>query len=404
MNTAQSSDILKLNSAAQFSNISFLAELSCACPVFVLTVAYTATVQLTGVSGAGTTPQLRELTAAADAEILAHGRARCLPGGVPSNPTGAPGPSIITRTTFDLLPNLPYICVDAGLKTAPDVPGLIHLDGAAPAQDVTSGQALGKDVTQASRLFRAGLKLGQELGQKYQAGHYLILAESVPGGTTTALGLLLALGLNAEKRVSSSMPDNAHTLKLAVVEAGLKASGRGKGDFAGDPLAGVAALGDPMQPAVAGIALAASAYCPVLLGGGTQMAAVLALAAALYQQPPTELDTEIGQDWREAARFEKIGLATTRWVSNDPTADLVGLGQEIEARFGPLNSPYYATNLDFTSSRYAPMRLYEQGYVKEGVGAGAAALAAMLNANFTANTLLPYIERAYERLCLQIVS
>lgn len=389
-------DLLELNLVARLDK-RFITEVAKRQPVFVLTVAYSATVQLAGLSGAGTTPELRELTAAADAEILAYGRARCLPGGVPSNPTGAPGPSIITRAAFQRLPGLIYLCVDAGLKIGADVPGLIHLEGAGPAQDVITGQALGPDATRAHTLFAAGLKLGAELGQQYGPSRYVILAESVPGGTTTALGLLLALGLDAEKRVSSSMPDNAHSLKLAAVEAGLKAAGHSKGDFVHEPLAGVAALGDPMQPAVAGIALAASAYCPVLLGGGTQMAAVLALAAALRRSPPLELAQQVG-----VADFSRIGLATTRWVSADPTADLAGLGEEIEQHFGPLNSPYFAANLDFGSSRYPPMQLYEAGYVKEGVGAGAAALAAMLGANLTAAQFLPEIERVYEELCLGI--
>jgi uncharacterized protein (TIGR00303 family) len=383
-----------LNGAAHRPD-DFLGELARRQPVFVLSVAYSATVQLPGVSGAGTTPELRELTATADAEILAHGRALCLSGGVPSNPTGAPGPSIITRAAFELLPQLTYVCVDAGLKLKADVLGLIRLEGAGEAADVTTGQALGPDKARAQQLFEAGLKLGAELGSRYASSHYLILAESVPGGTTTALGLLLALGLDAEKRVSSSMPDNAHQLKLAAVEAGFKAIDRKKGDFVAEPLAGVGALGDPMQPAVAGMALAASTYCPVLLGGGTQMVAVLALAAALHRQPPAGLENQI-----QSARFDRIGVATTRWVSADPTADLTGLGEEIEQRFGPLHSPYFAANLDFSSSRYPPMRLYEQGYVKEGVGAGAAALATLLHTKLSAAELLPYYEQVYERLVL----
>ncbi|MEI6045583.1 MAG: TIGR00303 family protein [Chloroflexota bacterium] len=389
--------ILKLNLPAQQGH--FIQELATRQPVFVLTVAYSATVQLPGVSGAGTTAELRELTAAADAEILAHGMARCLPGGVPSNPTGAPGPSIITRAAFDLLPELTYLCVDAGLKINADVPSLIRLDGAGPSAEVTTGQALGADATRASRLFEASLKLGTTLGQRYGKSHYLILAESVPGGTTTALGLLLALGLDAESRVSSSMPDNAHNLRLEAVETGLKAIGRRKGDFANNPLAGAAALGDSMQPVVAGLALAASAYCPVLLAGGTQMAAVLALAAALHQQPPAGLEKFLSKD----NHFSNIGLATTRWVSADPTADLVGLGQEIEQRFGPLASPYFSANLNFGLSRYVPMQLYEEGYVKEGVGAGGAAIAAMLGRQLSATELLPPIERVYERIVLGFI-
>jgi uncharacterized protein (TIGR00303 family) len=367
----------------------FIQQVTARRPVFVLTVAYSATVTLPGVSGAGTTHELRELTAAADAEILAHGQARCLPGGVPSNPTGAPGPSIITRAAFDLLPDLPYICVDAGLKIAADVPGIIKLSGANPAAAVTTGQALGATLDRAQQLFEAGLVLGEKLGQQYADEGYLILAESVPGGTTTALGLLLGLGLSAENRVSSSMPDNSHNLKLRAVQSGLAAVGATKGTFINNPLGAVQTLGDPMQPAVAGLALGAAAYCPVALGGGTQMAAVLALAGALAQnQPMNEVNPE------------NLAVITTRWVSADPTADLAGLCAEIADRYNLSSVSCLSANLDFSASRYEPMRLYEQGYVKEGVGAGAAAFAVMLARQVSAADLLPDIERVYEKLVL----
>jgi uncharacterized protein (TIGR00303 family) len=367
----------------------FIQQVAARRPVFVLTVAYSATVTLPGVSGAGTTHELRELTAAADAEILAHGQARCLPGGVPSNPTGAPGPSIITRAAFDLLPDLPYICVDAGLKIAADVPGIIKLSGANPAAAVTTGQALGATLDRAQQLFESGLVLGEKLGQQYADEGYLILAESVPGGTTTALGLLLGLGLSAENRVSSSMPDNSHNLKLRAVQTGLAAVGATKGTFINNPLGAAQTLGDPMQPAVAGLALGAAAYCPVALGGGTQMAAVLALAGALAQnQPMNEVNPE------------NLAVITTRWVSADPTADLAGLCAEIADRYNLSGVSCLSANLDFSASRYEPMSLYEQGYVKEGVGAGAAAFAAMLARQISAADLLPDIERVYEKLVL----
>ncbi|HEX2915107.1 MAG TPA: TIGR00303 family protein [Chloroflexia bacterium] len=364
-------------------------------PLFALTVAYTGTVQLPGVSGAGINAEMRELTAPADAEIMAHGRARCLPNGVPSNPTGAPGPSIITRAAFDLLPAMPFICVDAGLKIKADVPDLFTLEGAGPALPLDSGKALGKNEDRALQLFLSGWEAGERLGRKQAKEGYLILAESVPGGTTTALGLLLALGLDAEQRVSSSMPENAHGLKLQAALGGLKAAGGAKGSFAERPLMAVAAVGDPMQPAVTGMALAASAYCPVVLGGGTQMAAVVALLAALRRYPPAGLQEKL-----QKARPENIALVTTRWVSADPTADLAGLGAEIEQRFGIQSIPYLSANLDFSYASYPPMRLYEEGYVKEGVGAGAAAFAAMLALEQSAAELLPHIERVYRRIVL----
>lgn len=375
--------------------IQFINSIINRAPVFVLIVAYTETVQLPGLSGAGVSPELRELTAQADAEILYHGRALCLASSVPSAPTGTPGPSIITRAVFDLLPGLDYVCVDAGLKTPPVLPGVVFPDGAGPAKAVITGQALGSDAARAIRLFRAGWQIGERLGRGQTDNGYLLLAESVPGGTTTALGVLLGLGLDAERRVSSSMPGpNVHELKLEAVRAGFEAAGKGKGTFAHNPLGATASLGDPMQPVVAGMALAASRFCPVALGGGTQMAAVLALAAALRQFPPSNLaDLDF-----EAINFERIAVVTTGWVANDGASDLAGLAAGIEKRYGPLGSPYLAARLDFSPTRYPPLRPYEAGYVKEGVGAGAAAFAAMLATGYSAPDLLGPIEAVYERL------
>ena len=373
----------------------FIDSINNRAPFFALTVAYTDTVQLPGISGAGVSEELRELTAQADAEILYHGKALCLPGGVPSNPTGTPGPSIITRAAFDLLPGCGYVCVDAGLKTPPQMPGVISPPGAGPARAITTGQALGQDEKRAAQLFTSGWQIGDQLGRTNAANGYLLLAESVPGGTTTALGLLLGLGINAERRVSSSMPGNtAHELKLEAVRSGFAAAGKTKGAFVRNPLSAAASLGDPMQPVVAGMALAASKYLPVVLAGGTQMAAVLALAAALSR---SEGDTLSGVDFT-GVNFENIALVTTGWVANDPSSDLAGLAVEIEECFGPLGSAYLATNLNFAASTVPAMRLYEAGFVKEGVGAGAAAFAAMLAVNLSAQEFLPAIEAACRKL------
>jgi len=56
--------------------------------------------------------------------------------------------------------------------------------------------------------------------------------------------------------------------------------------------------------------------------------------------------------------------------------------------------------LDFTSSRFSGLKAYEAGVVKEGVGAGGAAIAAMLKSNgsITKGTLLSEVETNYEKL------
>ena len=68
-----------------------------------------------------------------------------------------------------------------------------------------------------------------------KAVDYLVIGESIPGGTTTALGVLSALGVKAEGKVSSTLPENPHSLKAETVKAGLKAAGESFGSLAKDP-------------------------------------------------------------------------------------------------------------------------------------------------------------------------
>jgi NaMN:DMB phosphoribosyltransferase len=87
-----------------------------------------------------------------------------------------------------------------------------------------------------------------------------------------------------------------------------------------------------------------------------------------------------------------VAIATTRWVLTDPTADLPGL-------VAPLGTyPVLGTALSFARSRYPALRRYEEFLVKEGVGAGGAAVAATLAAGVTPGQLRRAAERVYERL------
>lgn len=338
-------------------------------PRFICTVAHTETAEIDGLSGAGATAELRRLTAAADTEALFHGRPLCMDG-VPSNPNGAPGPVIITLAGLRMA-GIGSTVVDAGLRVKPDAPTIqvAYRWG----ESIVTGRA----VPHASALFEQGLALADELSSE---ADYLVLAESVPGGTTTALALLCGLGIDARGRVSSSMPDNAHPLKTAVTQAALDAAGLTGVAGERPALDVAAAVGDPMQPFVAGLALGAHRRLPVLLGGGSQMAAVLALILAVARERGEPLD------------LGRLGIATTGWVAHDPTADLAGL----VAAIGDV--PVFASDLDFSVSRHPPLRRYEQFLVKEGVGAGAAAIVAAFRTGATASELLTAIETVYEQI------
>jgi NaMN:DMB phosphoribosyltransferase len=165
--------------------------------------------------------------------------------------------------------------VDLGCPIAAAVPHLRlpGLESAGPARCLSTGQAL--DPNRVAAL----LQRGRHWGWDWNPAEPLLLAECVPGGTSTALAVLEGLGVGAGGLVSGSLRQPAHGLKAALVRRGLAAAGlarpgAGAGNGSGaDPLAVLAAVGDPMQALAAGLVGAAAASgATVLLAGGSQMA------------------------------------------------------------------------------------------------------------------------------------
>ncbi|HHP7230317.1 MAG TPA: nicotinate mononucleotide-dependent phosphoribosyltransferase CobT [Xenococcaceae cyanobacterium] len=326
---------------------------------------FTATGLIPRISAAGATPQEREYTAIADAEFLATG-GRVPPQHPLPNLMAGISPVVLTRAVVESL-KLPTYLFNAGLLHPPTVK-TIDLGGVA-ANCVTSGCAMSLDTVK--QLFQQGLQWGEKLAKTTD---YLIIGECVVGGTTTALSLLTGLGIEARGMVNSSHPCCNHQQKWSIVEQGLKQAGLWQYLGKVAPLDLVAAVGDPMQIVAAGMAIAASRHGGVLLAGGTQMLAVYALVKVLSQQ------------LRLAANIEEIVVGTTRWVAEDPTGNTVQLARTISG------VTLLATGLNFTASKYSGFRTYEQGYVKEGVGAGGCAIAAYLKQGITSIELLTVIE------------
>jgi uncharacterized protein (TIGR00303 family) len=334
-------------------------------PVFACILGFTATGIIPGISAAGATPESRQYTAIADAEFLATGQNISFP--LPPLVAGA-SPVLISRAVV-AGQDIPIHIFNAGLPTPPTVP---HIDlGGKSANCLSTGQALPLMI--AKHLWQQGLTWGEKLAQQ---GAYVILSECVVGGTTTALAVLTALGIEAQNRVNSSHPICNHTQKWELVQSGIqKLKARElRHDSISDPFEIVAAVGDPMQIMVAAMAIAASRNAGVLLAGGTQMLAVYALARA------------IAHKYNLVWEPERIVVGTTRWVAEDATGDTVGLAETIG------DVPLLATQLSFASSQFPQLRAYEQGFVKEGVGAGGAAIAASLYQNWTQADLLSSIE------------
>ena len=329
----------------------------------VVAAGTTATAAIDGISAAGADPELRVHTPSADLEIVASGRP-APESPVPVSPTGCPTPAVVTRAVRELLgpETLPVEFLDAGL-VAPTAAATRDVD-ASPGGDVREPEP----VPEAATVFDRARALAPELAAPGGGGDSegggdgdsegggdgepteLLVAETIPGGTTTGLGVLTALGERAA--VSSSLPANPIERKRRVVDEALAASGLEPGDAAGDPTEAVRLAGDPVLAAVAGLIVGcAEAEIDVTLAGGTQLAAAAALA-------------------RHAGVDRPLPLATTSLVADDPTADLPALADDLDLRLA-------AADPGFGESDHPAMAAYARGEAKEGVGMGGAlALAA----------------------------
>jgi uncharacterized protein (TIGR00303 family) len=367
----------------------WLEQYRCHMPLFACVLGFTETGLIPGISAAGCTPEDRKYTACADAEFLYYGASYKAQYPLPPLTAGA-SPVLISRAVVESL-NIPVYVFNAGLSQIPSIP-LIDLGGS-PARCLSTGTAM--DLTTVHNLFKQGLLWGDRLADKNKSG-YLILSECVVGGTTTALAILTGLGINARGKVNSSHPVCNHEQKWRVVQQGLGKMDKGdKGDkglpdsAVIDPLELVAAVGDPMQVVVAGMTIAASHRCGVMLAGGTQMLAVYALINA------------IAQTYRLSWQPTAVVVGTTRWVAEDPTGDTVNLALSLGKNTTYPNSqtpPLLATSLSFANSSYPQLQAYERGFVKEGVGAGAACIAANLSQNWQEQQLLAAIEVQIQQL------
>lgn len=332
-----------------------------ATPISVLLVlAGTATAQVEGISAAGATAESRLYTALADAELLLYGPSAKRDWPLPPLNAGV-SPALISRVAAEWLGLKPLVAA-VGLPLSPQFPHL-RFESAenGPAACLSSGRAM--DYKRVESLWERGLSFGQRLKEP------LLLAECVPGGTTTAQAVLTGLGLSVADLISGSGRKPPIALKQTIVEKGL-----GSACFRRlpSPQMLLAAVGDPFQPLAAGVVIGAvQAGQPVFLAGGSQMVAVLALALANEDLAGREL------------LASGVSLATTAWLANESVstkggrAALDDLIDKTMDHFG-VKIKGVASGLRFEKSRHSRLRDFELGFVKEGVGAGALAFLAQL--------------------------
>jgi len=329
-------------------------------PLFLCVLSNTDTCRIPNISAAGATTELNDYTPAGDAEIVVYGSTRSVPE-LPMKPDGAPTPAVMTRAALQLT-GIPYLFVNAGLRVVPDVPA-IDL-GALPGRDIRYGAA----VPDANAIYESATQIGMQLGK---LSDFITIGESIPGGTTTALGILTALG--HDYGVSSSYMNNPLDIKREAVRQGIDASGLTTDKARADPLRAIAAIGDPMMPAVAGLIHGMASSGPrIVLAGGTQMIAVFTIL--------THLGIDTGG----------ISIATTKYVAQDRSIDF-------DAVIRDLGCTIHVVDPGFAGSRMAGLRKYEAGEVKEGVGAGGAMYTAGM-LGVTQSEMLGAVEAVYEEL------
>jgi len=335
-------------------------------PTFAVVIGNTETAKIPGVSAAGAVPEITDFTPAADVELLHYGRCKCIDG-VPVTPTGIPTPGIITMSALQLCP-MPQFAINGGVRVRPHTP-YFELEGT-PGGDIRTGKAL----EDPERVYSKALLLGREMAKNNEC---LVVGESIAGGTTTALAALLAMGYDGQGKVSSSFIDNPHSLKTQIALEGLANSPYSKEEMRADPLKAVQAVGDPMMPAAAGVVAGAAESIPVIMAGGTQMAAVMAMVKGLS---PDSLGN--------------LALGTTKWIVQDKSSDVRGIVKQI----GPV--PILAADLDFGPSQHEGLKIYEQGLVKEGVGAGGISVATFLSSRgkIGKNEMLDAVQKNYVQL------
>lgn len=292
--------------------LSYEPEISFKRPVAAMVIANTMLSTVPGVSAAGMNPEATLMTPALDAGLILNGMPKDV--AIPLSPTGCATPATVTRAMFELCGITPLI-INAGLASHPEVP-CIDVYGSI-GKDPREGPA----VPDARLLYERGITVGRQLSG---CSDLLMLGESVPGGTTTALCVLRSLGYDVG--VSSSFKSNPSQLKEEICR---EAAAKIKEDGITDPLDIVSYCGDPMMPVVAGIAKGYSGS--TVLSGGTQMLAVAALIKALGNEAPPIVTTEYVRT-DSSAGIEKSAemVGATIWYV-DP--DFGNIGNDSLARY-----------------------------------------------------------------------
>ncbi|TLP36298.1 TIGR00303 family protein [Arcobacter arenosus] len=315
---------------------------------FLLSLSNTKTANIEGITQAGI-PGLIYLTPTLDSEFVCTGEVRSLEN-IAETPKGVPTPALITRAIHLLKPYSNIEVLNLGLEIKPKVDYFKLNDfDINPSNQIDLGAQI-----DAMGVFQKGLEFGKNYETK---DDYIILAESVPSGTTTAAATALALGYDCKDLFSSSFKTVPNSIRTQTINKALENI-----DSKDELFDILGKISDNMLIFNAGFILGLNNKKPLILAGGTQMACVLLIVNKILEIMGGEFDTS------------RLALCTTKWVYEDKNSDIKALLEMLDFE---INS-YYA-DFDFSLSSHPALKLYDEGEAKEGVGAGGCLVYGLLN-------------------------
>lgn len=314
---------------------------------FACVLSTTAISEIPNLTGAGV-ETLTSYTPAVDVEVILKNQPLSFEeiAMTKNDEFAAPSPALITKAMIELL-DIPFIPINAGAAVTPKVP-FIELNGV-PGKDMREGIS----VENPEEIFENAKDVGKAMSKIF---NHIIIGESTPAGTTTAQGVLTALGYDVKDKISGSMTFNPHELKDSIIEKALEANNINPGDLKDDPMKALEVAGDPTLAAVAGLIIGSDV--DLTLAGGTQMSAACALVKAI--------DPDFD--------FDRLCIATTIYVAEDDTANIVDITNQISKDIN-----IYAADPFFEESKNQGLKNYTKGSAKEGVGAGGSIFFSYLN-------------------------
>ncbi len=329
-------------------NSDFIESLRGKKASFLLALSNTDTANIEGITQAGI-PGKMYLTPTLDSEFLCTGEVRSLDI-IAETPKGVPTPALITRAVHMLNPYSSLEILDLGLQVKPKINYFnIHDFNIKPSSRIDENANIN-----ALDIFQKGLAFGQ----KYTStDDYIILAESVPSGTSTACATAQALGYDAKNLFSSSFKDTPSNIRETTIEKSLKHIKEED-----DIFSILGKVSDNMQIFNAGFILGLNNTKKVLLAGGTQMASVLLIVNSILKTMDGTFNSS------------NLALCTTKWVYEDKNSNIKALLEMLNFKINA-----YYPEFDFSTSNHPALKLYDEGEAKEGVGAGGALIYGLIN-------------------------